>query len=143
MKQRLEFGMGVCQSLEHRPGEDGHNLWESRRPLETDSEMSIRHIKAKLECYRCPLLEDCEEMVCFFEERNQPVDGIVAGRYSTVIRRRAGERHIAACKACGQLLAPQYDIGTSRHAELKRHQGEQLCFDCYPKFSRKARKAQR
>lgn len=140
MKRRLEFGLGNCQRPEHRPGPDGLNLWESRRPRETDSEIARRHLKAKLECYRCPLLEDCERMVCHFEERNESVDGVVAGRYSTALRNRTGEKLNVTCKGCGELLAPQHDFERPGRLNRKRHAGEQFCTDCYPRFSRQARR---
>lgn len=138
MRTRREFGNGICQRPKYRPGSKIGNLWESQRGREAAHDMVIRHQQARLLCLRCPLLEDCEDMVAYFERQNQPVDGVVAGRYSTVIIRAAGADFVH-CRGCQEPLKPQHPSGRKYNPDRKVHAGEQFCEDCHPRFSRRMR----
>ncbi len=140
----FEYGIGTCQKEEFRPKPGRVTLWEAQRGREPEIEVQRRHIVAKIECRQCPLLEACEEMVCHFERRGEGIDGVVAGRYSTIAPRNYGENWFIRCAICDVRLQPQRASTGGRKprrgTKIKRHYGEQLCEDCYPVFSRYARK---
>ncbi|GEM_PF-5458959 len=78
-------------------------------------------------------------MVSFFEARGEAVDGIVAGRESVAAAKNFNYRRVK-CRGCLAPLRPPLPRTARDSQEVKDHAGEQLCTDCYPKYSRRVRK---
>lgn len=138
--------VGVCQYQANRPRADWISPWEGRRERELTAAVRHRHHVAKLACARCPLLEECEQMLADHERQGLGIDGVVAGRYTDVVdwwHNREGEREFyqQRCQACKEKMAPQRGYrGRPRTRRIRTHVGEGLCADCWPSFSRAARR---
>lgn len=78
-------------------------------------------------------------MVCFFEARGEEVDGVVAGRESVAFG-KYNKNRIVRCRGCRAPLRPPLMRSARDFPDVKDHAGEQLCKDCFPRFSRKARR---
>ena len=126
----IDDGQGICQRMAAKSHPDAQ-LWEGQLRFEKQEEMQRRHLRARILCWRCPALEDCEARLAEHESRFEHVDGVVAGRYS-IIRPDYHGNLQKLCAGCGQALK----IPRSRNPGLD-HVGEGLCRDCYPEFGRK------
>lgn len=138
--------VGFCQMQANRPRADWISPWEGRRNRELTEAVLHRHKVAQLACRRCPVLEDCEEMLSAHEREGLGIDGIVAGRYTDVVEwwhSRSGESTFfqQRCVACKEKMAPQRGYrGRPRTRRIRTHVGEGLCGECFPSFSRAARR---
>lgn len=127
--------LGICQRPENKPrGEP--SLWDGGWPHERADSVQARHMQARIECARCPLLEACEEMLSDFEREGLAIDGIVAGRKCDCCRLVGSKISKIACRACKKTMSPQ----SAPQARWPLHAGEGFCEECFPHFSRKARK---
>lgn len=126
----IDDGQGSCQMM-YAKGIESAGLWDGQRRFEKSEEMKRRHSRARIMCWRCPALDDCEARLAEFEDRLEHIDGVVAGRYS-IVRPDFNGNLQKLCAGCGQALK----IPNSRNSGLD-HVGEGLCRDCYPEFGRK------
>lgn len=133
-----ELEGGLCQ----RAGLSSEErlLWEDTKHREKQPAREIRHRQARILCNRCPVLELCEERLVKLESEGIRVDGVVAGRYSTV---KIGyfattQTH---CQCCGNYLqlAGKNEFGKKikQRPGALEHAGEGLCVECYPTFRRR------
>lgn len=125
----IDDGQGICQKM-YAKGIESAGLWEGQRRFERAEDMKRRHSRARIMCWRCPALDDCEAYLAGREAKLEHIDGVVAGRYS-IIRPDFKGTLQSLCAGCGQALK----IPNSRKAGLE-HVGEGLCRDCYPEFGR-------
>lgn len=134
----LEEGQGLCQrsSLDKK----APRLWEDRLPKEKLPEREMRHARARILCNRCPALEECEAVLRQSEAKGQRIDGVVAGRFSTVKVHYDSDTQ-THCAGCGHWLELASVSGSPRRFKQKpgaiRHAGEGLCVECYPKLRRR------
>lgn len=137
----LVDGDGICQRPEHRPTASTPSLWEGLSTGERRGDVAARHVQAKIECLRCPLLRACEAMLSDSEKSGDPVDGVVAGRYSDcAIDYSCPDHRQRNCRTCGQPMYPQRWLKKNPEATVERvHSGEGLCNGCYSLFSRWSR----
>lgn len=143
--------LGVCQRPENQSAPGEPSLWESQMPWERRAKKAVdtfkaRHVKARIECSRCPLLEPCERYLSDMEERGLRVDGVVAGRYSDVSqygyskpRDEIGNQ--SRCRVCREFMWPRAAPPDKLTPDIPRqHQGEGLCDLCHRRFSRQERR---
>lgn len=132
--------VGICQRQRHRSTPGTPSLWETIRPKEAHEAAEERHLQARLLCQQCPLLRPCEQMLSDMEKAAQPVDGVVAGRWSDCIAEtpRVGVPRQDTCRACKQQMRPQRSPRpiSPRSRIVRRHVGEGLCHECAPNFKR-------
>lgn len=130
--------IGTCQLPRARSTGADVSLWESRRSREDKDSVGQRHLRARLECWVCPVLEACEAALTDMERQGQHVDGVMAARYSDVKSRDALGIHQAKCRGCHVSLWPQAKDPDQMPSGRLRHVGEGLCETCWPAFSRSA-----
>ena len=137
-KRRLvddPFASAICRALSPL-------LWDPQFEQEKHQDMEQRHSQARVLCFQCPCLRDCEQRLSEFERQGVGISGVVAARYSDVpaMARNNGHSQLE-CSICGERMRPQSDM----HAEERRrpgsmkgvsrfHMGEGKCDTCWPKF---------
>src|SRR5699024_3902887 len=113
---------------------------------ESTESVKLRHQAAILACAQCPRLEACEADLTESEKAGIPIDGVMAGRYSdTATWWMRGCPEMTAfmqthCRACQEEMRPHIPGKRSKHTPDRRHVGEGMCDQCYPVFSRAARR---
>lgn len=116
--------------------------WDGRAPKEASEDVQKRHEYARTQCHRCPLLHACERALSDMEKKRLRVDGVMAGRYSDVAT-NSGEDEFTQlhCRGCTTPLLPQGGIEHRRKVPhgARRHLGEGLCEQCYPRLARAVR----
>lgn len=126
----IDDGQGICQKM-YAKGIKSVRLWDGQRRFEKVEEMKRRHSRARIMCWRCPALEDCETRLLEHERRLEHIDGVVAGRYS-IVRSDFNGNQQKLCAGCARPL----EIPNSRQTGIP-HAGEGLCQECYPEFGRR------
>ncbi len=128
----IDDGLGICQIMAAKKVESA-GYWEGRRAYEKTEELERRHSRARILCWRCPALEECEARLVEFEENLEHVDGVVAGRYS-IIRTEFKGTLQKLCACCASPLKGAHEPAKKRGV---LHAGEGLCEKCYPMMRRK------
>ena len=117
--------------------------WDGRNPGEPSAEVRDRHEQARRKCHRCPLLTACERALSDMEKDVLRVDGVMAGRYSDVKPYNHTDLEFtqSTCRGCQHPLLPRGTVSQNRkHPDgARRHIGEGLCEDCYPRLARAVR----
>lgn len=118
------------------------SLWDDRLPNEKTEDLLKRNHQARLLCNQCQLLDQCETYLTEFEKEGLPIAGVIAGRYSDVRTHHNSDNTTTqtTCKTCEIKLIPQARKNKKPHKNIALHAGEGLCTQCFPKYSRTARK---
>lgn len=136
----------VCRRPEHKPTRKNPSVWESNREGEKAESWERRHRQARVLCRSCPMLDACETELSRLEKEGKPVDGIVAGRYCDIPVHAGPRQHAfttVTCRGCQERIIPQAKADAPWHPGKVLHVGEGLCENCFPRYSRAARKTTR